>query len=173
MQIKKLLAIVALVALAISCKKKPVNTDNIYKFRDYISYTTSGLVSIADPIRINLSEPVEAWNEEQEIDANIVTVKPHVQGKLKALNKHTLVFTPDEYLEPSTEYTVNVKLGEIYKSIPSDYEDYTFQFKTITPSFNIVTNDLQSYSKEWQYLSAQLRSADIIYHHPSPRPAVF
>ena len=162
MQIKKLLAIVALVALAISCKKKPVNTDNIYKFRDYISYTTSGLVSVADPIRINLSEPVETWNEEQEIDANIVTVKPHVQGKLKALNKHTLVFTPDEYLEPSTEYTVNVKLGEIYKSIPSDYEDYTFQFKTITPSFNIVTNDLQSYSKEWQYLSAQLRSADII-----------
>ena len=34
--------------------------------------------------------------------------------------------------------------------------------KTITPNFNVVTNDLQSYNKEWQYLEAVVKSADII-----------
>ncbi len=78
------------------------------------------------------------------------------------MNNHTLLFTPDEHLEPATEYTVNVKLNDIYKNIPKTFEEYTFQFKTITPSFNITTQNLQSYSKEWQYMFAQLRSADVI-----------
>ncbi len=60
-------------------------------------------------------------------------------------NKHTLVFTPDEHLDPATEYTVVVRLDKIYKDMPKDYEDYVFQFKTITPNFNIVTNAVKSW----------------------------
>ncbi len=73
-----------------------------------------------------------------------------------------MVFTPDEYLEAATEYTVMVKLDEIYKNMPKDYEDYVFQFKTIAPNFSMNTKDLQSYSKKWQYIEAVIRSADII-----------
>ena len=61
MHIKKYLACLLVIALAISCKKKPVETDNIFKYRDYISYTTSGRVSVMEPIRINLANEVEGW----------------------------------------------------------------------------------------------------------------
>lgn len=162
MSSKKLLAIVILIAITISCKKKEVETDNLFKFREYISYTSSGLVSVADPIQINLAKDVEGWEMGKEITSDIITISPHVQGKLTTTNKHTLLFTPDEHLEPSTEYSVTVKLNDIYKNIPKDFSSYTFQFKTITPNFNIVTNNLQSYSKNWQYLEAGLRSADVI-----------
>ena len=162
MRIKKHLAFLALILIIFSCKKKPVETVNIFKFRDYISYTTSGRVSIIDPIKINLAEEVSGWEAEQSIDAKIVKTHPYVEGSLKALNKHTLLFTPDENLEPDTEYTVTVNLADIYKNIPKDFEYYTFQFKTIRPSFNLMTNNLQSYSKEWQYVLGTLQSADVI-----------
>ncbi|WP_411894122.1 alpha-2-macroglobulin family protein [Winogradskyella sp. A2] len=162
MQIKKYLAFVVILTLAISCKKKPVETDNIFKFRDYISYTTSGLVSVVEPIKISLTNDVDGWEANEELDTDLLKFLPYVQGKLQALNNHTIIFTPNEPLEPSTEYAVTVNLNDIYKTVPQEFEDYTFQFKTITPSFNIITNSLQSYSKEWQYILGQLRSADVI-----------
>jgi len=162
MKIQKTLAFLALIVITFSCKKKPVETDNIFKYRDYISYTTSGLVSVAAPIKINLANEVEGWEMDQELDVDLIKTKPHIQGKLKAVKKHTLLFTPDEALEPATEYAVTIKLSALYKTIPKDFEDYTFQFKTITPSFSINTNNLQSYSKEWQYVLGQLRASDVI-----------
>ncbi|MEO1033342.1 MAG: MG2 domain-containing protein [Bacteroidota bacterium] len=162
MQVKTYLAFVIIIALAISCQKKPEATDNIFKYRDYISYTTSGRVSVMEPIKINLAKAVEGWEGEQELETKLVKTHPYVQGTLKTLNKHTLLFTPDEPLDPNTEYTVTVRLSEIYKDIPNEFEYYTFRFKTIKPSFNIVTNNLQSYSKEWQYVLGTLRSADLI-----------
>ncbi len=162
MSLKKLFAFVLILTLAISCKKKVVETDNLFKFRDYISYTTSGITSVASPIQISLANDVEGWEMGMEITDKIVSIKPHVEGKLTASNKHTLLFTPDEYLEPATEYTITVKLGSIYENMPKGFKGYTFQFKTITPNFNVVTNHLQSYSKEWQYLEGNIKSADII-----------
>ncbi|MFD2725704.1 alpha-2-macroglobulin family protein [Hyunsoonleella rubra] len=162
MSFKKLLVIAFVIALATSCKKKAVETDNIFKFRDYVSYTTSGMTSVASPIQINLANEVEAWEMGNEITDNIVSIKPHVEGTLKIANKHSLIFTPDEHLDSDTEYTVIVKLTDIYKNMPKGFENYTFQFKTITPSYNVLTNSLQSYSKEWQYLEGAIKSADII-----------
>jgi len=137
-------------------------TDNLFKFREYISYTSSGLQSVADPITINLSNEVKGWEMGEEISENLIHIKPHVDGKLTVDNAHTLTFKPDENLEPATEYAVTVKLGEIIQNIPSAYKSYTFQFKTISPGFNMSTNNLQSYSKEWQYLEAVIKSADVI-----------
>ncbi|WOD45147.1 alpha-2-macroglobulin family protein [Hwangdonia lutea] len=162
MSLKKLFAFVLILALAASCKKKVVETDNLFKFRDYISYTTSGITSVANPIQINLANEVDGWETGAEITDKIVSIKPHVEGKLTVANKHTLLFTPDEHLEPATEYTVTVKLADIYKNMPDGFKDYTFQFKTITPNFNVVTNHLQSYSKNWQYLEGVIKSADVI-----------
>lgn len=160
--LKKFFAVVLMFSIVLSCKKKAVETDNLFKFRDYISYTTSGLTSVASPIQINLADDVEGWEMGTEITDNIVSIKPHVEGKLTASNKHTLLFTPDEHLDPATEYTVTVKLGAIYKNMPKGFKDYTFQFKTITSNFNVVTNNLQSYSKNWQYLEGIIKSADVI-----------
>ncbi len=162
---KKILALIMLVAVMVSCKKESSETqatDNLFKFKEYISYTTAGRVSIADPIVVNLTNDVEGWEVGKEIKDNIISIKPSVKGKLSVTNGHALNFQPEQNLKPDTEYTVTVKLNKIYKNQPKGFEEYTFQFKTIEPNFNVVTNNLQSYSKEWQYLGAVLRSADVL-----------
>ena len=162
MQSKSLLALVLCFVLALSCKKEETETDNVFKFRDYISYTTTGRVSVSTPIAINLTKEVENWDIDKDITEDLVSIKPHVSGQLVSKNKHFLVFNPDEPLDPDTEYSVTVKLGSIYSDVPSEFKNYTFQFKTIAPNFNITTSDLQSYSKEWQYLLGTLKAADDI-----------
>ena len=162
MHLKKLLPILCLLLAFLACEDQPTETDNIFKFREYISYTTSGLVSVAEPIQVNLANNIEGWEAGQEIEASVLKIAPQVDGVLKADNNHTLVFMPNEDLKPDTQYTVTVALNELYNDIPKDFEDYTFQFKTIKPSFTINTYDLQSYSKEWQYLQGVLKSADVI-----------
>ncbi|WP_242203122.1 Ig-like domain-containing alpha-2-macroglobulin family protein [Aestuariivivens insulae] len=162
MPIQKLFLVVCIAFLAISCKKKDTETDNLFKFRDYISYTTSGMVSVASPIQISLTNEVQGWTTGDTLTDKLVTIKPSTEGTLTVTNTHTLVFTPNEHLEPNTEYTVKVKLNAIYKNIPKGYENYTFQFKTITPNFNVVTQSLQSYNKDWQYIEGLIKSADLI-----------
>ncbi|QVY64260.1 alpha-2-macroglobulin [Polaribacter sp. Q13] len=162
MKKKNLLLTISILLLIFSCKKEEIKTDNIFKFKEYISYTTSGVVSVASNIEINLAKEVTGWEANQEISTEIISVKPHVSGTVKTVNKHAFVFIPDEILDSDTEYTVNIDLKEIYKDTPQNFEDYTFQFKTIAPNFNIQTNNLQSYSKEYQYLEGVVKSADVI-----------
>lgn len=145
-----------------SCKKATPETDNIFEFKDYIYQTTAGTVSSQTPIIIGLQKEVVDWQANQEVPNNLVTISPKVKGKLTVENNKTLRFTPEKALQPDTEYTVQVHLSKIYEDVPSEFKKYTFAFKTIAPNFLIVTNDLQSYSKEWQYLNGVLKSADII-----------
>ena len=152
MKFKSLLLLTLLFTLLSSCKKKATETDNLFKYRDYISYTTSNIISVYDPIRVNLAHDVEGWELDKDLSQDIIKIKPHVSGRVVASNKHAFTFIPDQPLKPDTEYAITVKLGDLYKEIPSDFKDYTFQFKTIKPNFNVTTKNLQSYNKEWQFL---------------------
>ena len=162
MKTRHLFSAFVIFLLIFSCKKEEIKTDNIFKFKEYVSYTTSGVVSVTEKVSINLAKEVEGWEANQEISSDIISIKPFVNGKVKTVNKHAFVFIPDENLDANTEYTVTLKLNEIYKEISQDFKNYTFQFKTITPNFSIQTESLQSYSKEYQYLEGVVKSADII-----------
>ncbi len=150
--------------VVLSCKDKdsqdPAN--NLFKFKDYVNYTTSGVVSVADPIRIDLAKEVTAWIPNQEISDKLIKISPSIEGKLTAINTRSLLFQPSENLKPNTEYRVTVELDEMYNNIPSQYKSYTFKFKTIEQSFSVQTTNFQSYSKEWQYIEGVLKTADIL-----------
>ncbi|MGJ8743919.1 alpha-2-macroglobulin family protein [Polaribacter sp.] len=162
MKIKNLLKILTIFLLITSCSDEKKEPNNLFKFKEYISYTTSGVVSVAKNIEVNLAKEVENWEPNLEISSKIISITPHVNGAIKTVNKHAFVFFPDENLAANTEYTVSVNLKEIYKNTPQDFKNYTFQFKTIAPNFTIQTNNLQSYSKEWQYLEGLVKSADVV-----------
>ena len=147
-----------------SCKPKnpQETTDNLFKFKEYISYTTSGEVSVTSPIKIQLSKEVDSWVPNQEITENILSISPSIKGTLSALNTRTMLFKPSENLKPNQEYEVTVKLGKLYANVPSEYKKYTFKFKTLAQNFSINTNSIQSYSKKWQYINGVLSAADVL-----------
>ena len=161
MQLKSFYAILLVFFLTLSCKNKTTETDNLFKFRDYISYTTAGRISVADHINVSLAKTVTGWEADKELDKSIFKIKPFVEGQLKVVNDHAFTFIPDENLSPDTEYTVSVKLKDLYNDLPDGFDTYDFSFKTITPNFVIETNNLQSYTKELQYLNGVLKLADI------------
>ncbi|MDV7186520.1 MG2 domain-containing protein [Lutibacter sp. TH_r2] len=164
MRFQKIIFAVLFSIAIISCKneKPQESTDNLFKFKEYINYTTSGVVSIAEPIRIDLAKEVDGWVSNEEISESIFNISPNVEGKLSALNTRSLLFQPSENLKPNKEYSVTVKLSKLYANVPSEYKSYTFKFKTREQNFNITTNNLQSYSKEFQYVEGILKTADVL-----------
>ena len=153
---------VVVALLLYSCSQKKVKPDNIYNYRNYISYTTSGIISTSDVFEINVTQPIDAWEKGKEISSDLIEVTPNVKGKLIAKNNTTLQFIPLESLQSNTAYSITIKLDKIFKEIDKEQHTYTFQCKTITPSFSIATNSLQSYDTNWQYVTGVIKSADYI-----------
>ena len=148
----------------LACDKKSdaSETDNLFAFKEYISYNTNNLISIADPIRIVLSKPLEQFELSQEVPSEYLKISPKTEGRLIVENRNTLIFQPSEYLDPNTEYSVTVKLNKLYDDIAREFNNYTFSFKTIQPNYKIDLSNLQSYSKQWQYLEGILEASDVI-----------
>tara|TARA_R110002073_G_scaffold14554_2_gene59367 strand:- start:49241 stop:54745 length:5505 start_codon:yes stop_codon:yes gene_type:complete len=162
MSLQKTNVLIAFVFLFFSCTTKKVEPDNIYKYKNYISYTTSGIISTSDAFEINLTKTIDQWASGEELSSDLVSIVPKVKGKLIAKNGSTLQFIPSETLKSDTEYSVTIQLKEIFKDVSEEQKTYTFQCKTIKPNFTISTDNLQSYSKDWQYVEGVVRSADMI-----------
>ncbi|MCW9037294.1 MG2 domain-containing protein, partial [Altibacter sp.] len=143
-------------------KNDTSETDNLFKFKDYIAYNTYGNQSITTPIRIELAQPLQQYEVTQEIPSDYLKITPKTEGVLTIENGRTLVFQPSEYLKPDTEYTISVKLHKLYEDIEKEFREYVFSFKTITPNFKVDVSALQSYSKQWQYLEGTLQTSDVI-----------
>lgn len=159
------LIITLLVSVAFwSCKNdnSKESTNNIFKFRKHISYTTSGEVSVAESIRVDLVNEVDSWVSNEEISSDFFSISPKIDGKLAALNTRSLLFQPTKKLEPNKEYTVTINLGKMYNNIAPEFEKYTFKFKTLEQNFSVATTSFQSYSKEWQYIEGTIKTADIL-----------
>ncbi len=162
MQIKtqKITIFLLLLLSIISCKKdKNSKTNNLFKYREYIYYTTSGVISTTTPIKIVLTKDVDLWNDNTKINNDILSISPSVKGKLQTQGKRTLIFLPEKPLKSNTEYTVNLKLSALFQT-KTNLKNYQFAFKTIEQNFNLTVNDLQSYSKEWQFLNGNIKLAD-------------
>lgn len=156
--------LIALLTTLSACKDKngPSGTDNLYLFKDYISYHTNGLQSISTPISIMLAQPSEQFELTQELPKDYLKIVPHVEGSLAIQNGRELIFQPSDYLHPDTEYTVELQLNKLFGDIAKEFRTYTFAFKTIAPNFKITLGNLQSYSKDWQYLTGTLDASDIL-----------
>ena len=118
--------------------------------------------SIAEEVKILLNKPLEQFDVNQEIPEDYLKISPKVSGKLIVSNASTLLFQPEKPLTPATEYVATLALNKLYPGIAKELSSYTFSFTTRTPNFKIDVNQLQSYSRDWQYLTGKLKGADIM-----------
>lgn len=162
MSFHKTTVCIVLALLLFSCKGNQVEPDNIYKYKSYISYTTNGIISTHDPFQIHLSKNISKWNPGDQLPNEIISVSPKAEGELFLKNNAAIEFKPKNPLKPDTEYSITVQLDQLFDDVPEERKSYTFQCKTIKPSFKVSIYDLQSYSKDWQFVEGSISAADII-----------
>ena len=164
--VKPLLLLLLSGLTLLSCKKGKDEVqeqiDNLFKYREYISDISQGIISTHEDVRVVLRQPVADWSDNQELNERLFTVSPKVKGKVVALNNQTIAFVPEEKFEQDTEYNFKLKLNAFVEGIPSDLKEFSFRLKTLKQQFNVLTDNLQSYNKDWQYLRGTLRTSDIM-----------
>ena len=164
MNLKNISVLIISLFLVLSCKNKngsETEVSNFYEFKDYVSDVTSGLISSTSTIQIVLAEPVPEWTNNLELSTNLLSVTPNVKGKLTALTHNTIIFQPEKNLKPDTEYVFKLHLDQFRKT-EKGFETFSFKAKTLKQDFTITTNQLQSYDRDWQYLSGVIRTSDVM-----------
>ncbi|MDC9722945.1 MAG: MG2 domain-containing protein [Urechidicola sp.] len=164
MKIKKIAGMLLIGVLLFACKKESLQNEvnNLFKFKEYISQTTSGEISVASPIKISLVKEVASWVPNEEISKSVLSISPAVEGSLTALNSRTLFFKPNTNLLQNVEYSVTVDLGKLYPNTSSDFKKYTFKFRTKEQNFIVNLGSMHSYNKQWQYVEGIIKTADVI-----------
>lgn len=163
MQTKRLLSgLVLIFAFFLSCSKKNENFNSDFSlFQEYILNFSSGLVSAKSDVRIVLAFDNKEWQPNKELDSDLFSISPSVDGKVLALSTNTLAFVPNEALKSDTEYKITFHLSKV-KEVSSDLKKFNFTIKTIKQDFVVSTLDLQSYSKNYQYLNGVVSTSDDI-----------
>ena len=131
-------------------------------FKEYIVSFTGGIVSAQSDIRVVLAFD-NNWKVNQVLDDDLLDISPNVHGKVVALSNNTIAFIPEKKLESGTEYQVTLHLDKLNPKVAEKHKElseFNFTVKTIKQDFIVNTLDVQSYSKEYQYLNCLLKTAD-------------
>lgn len=160
MKAKRWLQLIVVLVVMVSCTKKAEDFNSKFElFKKYILNFSSGLVSAKSDIRVVLAFENQNWKANQELDEDLFTISPSVDGKVVALSQNTIAFIPEKKLNQNTEYQITFHLSEL-KDTPKELEDFNFTVKTKKQDFTINPTDLQSYSKEYQYLNGTIVCSD-------------
>uniref|UniRef100_UPI00404AF52D alpha-2-macroglobulin family protein n=1 Tax=Flavobacterium sp. TaxID=239 RepID=UPI00404AF52D len=160
MKLNRCLQLILLLIVCYSCGNKSENFNSDFSlYKDYILNFSSGLVSAKTDFRVVLAFDKKEWTPNQELDSDLFTINPSVEGKVVVLSSNTVAFIPKEKLKQDTEYQITFHLEEV-KDVPNKLEEFNFTLKTIKQDFLINTLDLQSYSKDFQYLNATISFSD-------------
>jgi uncharacterized protein YfaS (alpha-2-macroglobulin family) len=134
-------------------------------FKEYIVSFTGGIVSAQSDIRVVLAFDNNNWKVNEVLDDDFFDISPSVNGKVVALSNNTIAFIPEKKLESNTEYQVTLHLDKLNLKVAEKdkgLSNFNFTVKTIKQDFVVNTLDVQSYSKEYQYLNCVLKTADNI-----------
>ncbi len=167
MRLSKICFALVFMVLTYSCKNKDAkaiaeaNASELNKYSEYISDVSTGVISVLDNVYVVLQTPIEGWDDNQELSNKLLKVSPSIKGKVIAVNNRTISFQPEEPFDEDTQYVFTLDLEDIVKDLKDDLDDeFVFSVKTLKQQFSVLTDNLQSYSKEWQYIDGTLNASD-------------
>lgn len=160
----KILAPTLLFLLVIACNQKKetekIEVDNLNLYKEYITEVSHGIISSKAEVRVVLNQPVLSWEAGQELERGVIAVFPETKGKVVVMDSRTLAFIPENSFEQDKTYKFALQLDKIVEEVPKELNVFRFSVKTLKQQFNVYTNALQSYSKDFQYIEGQLKTAD-------------
>ncbi len=158
------LSITLTLLLGCDTKKESIGEqiDNLNKYQEYIHQVSHGIISAQSDVRVILTNPIEEWNNGDELDSDLLKISPNVKGKVVALDNRTISFMPEKGFKQNSEYEFTLALRDLVKELPRELGALSFRVQTLKQEFNVYTDALQSYSKNYQYINGQIKTADAL-----------
>ncbi|WP_107038016.1 alpha-2-macroglobulin family protein [Brumimicrobium mesophilum] len=164
-QRSSLLLFTLIIILSGCGKDNPENFVINPEYQKHISSFTSGVISSAAPIKIQLTEQyVQKITPNQEIKESFISITPSIEGKTVWKDQYTLEFIPKERFKSGETYWVEFDLGKV-ADVPKELKTFKFPFSIVKQAINFEVAGLKSYSNEsmdyYQFLGTAI-TADII-----------
>ncbi len=125
-----ILAVISVFSILSSCRHKKVAIDP--GFSEYIVAFTSGTISSASAIRIELAKPLESVELNTEVKEKLFSFSPGIEGKTYWVDNKTVEFKPDKPLKNSQIYDCKFYLNKLFNKIPAKFNVFEFDIETIT-----------------------------------------
>lgn len=130
----------------------------------YVLEHSAGIVSASSEVVVRLAEDLAIGIEPgTELEEEVFTFRPAVNGKVVWKSSNALAFLPDEPLASGTLYEVTFHLGKL-KEVPAVFRDLAFNVQTIEQGFELREFRLNPYSQAdftWNRLQATLIANDV------------
>ena len=163
---RNLILMFTLTLILVGCGKDDPGEFQINpEFQKHINSFTSGIISSAAPIRIQLTEPYsKKVTPNQPIKDEFIRISPSVKGKTVWVDQYTIQFVPEENFKSDETYWVEFELGKV-SDVPKDLKIFKFPFTIIKQAINFEIEGLKSYSSEsmdWYQLLGTAITADVV-----------
>lgn len=169
---KKIIFLLGLVLLSISCGKKEQPTQNLRSAREalsanipvdrgfsrYIASYTSGIIPASGQVEIQFTpEFVASINKEAK---GLFEFDPGVNGREEWKDDVTLVFIPAKPLEPGKSYSGKLNLGKL-ANVEGNLNEFPIRIQTIRKDFRVSIAALEASGNSYS-LNGQVATTDYI-----------
>jgi len=159
-----LIAIFSLITFN-SCKQKDIVAKEMHEsVSNYVYAYTTGEISKASPIQIQLTAPIGKEMIGSEVDKDVIKFTPSVDGVATWKDAQTIVFQPNDNLSSNTKYLVKLSLEKLFNEVQTEAKTFEFNFSTREQHFYISVENLQndpSGNEKKKQLSGWLNTTDI------------
>ncbi|MEM6967349.1 MAG: MG2 domain-containing protein, partial [Bacteroidota bacterium] len=147
-----------------SCDQSTDAKEITESIANYVYSYTSGSISKATPIRVQLTMSVDNDLVGSEVEKDVISFKPSIEGTATWVNTQTILFQPNEYLPSNKKYLGKVALSKIFEKLPADAKTFEFNFYTQEQHYYVSVEGLKndpSGNEKKKQLKGWLKTADV------------
>ena len=149
-----ILAILVFSILFTNCKNEKSQKKINPAYTNYITAFTGDVVSNQSNIKVRLSQSHSEAVNGEALAEPVFEFSPKIAGQAFWLDAQTIEFRSEELLPSGILYTADFKLGKLLQ-VPSELENFEFQFQVMKQSMDIKFEAINAYDKNqltWQSL---------------------
>ena len=133
-------------------------------FKAYVSGFTSGVISSASTIKIELtSDVIDSSTVGKQVKDELFSFSPSIEGNAFWINRHTIEFRPKTHLIQNEKYDAEFYLSKVLH-VPDSMQVFEFGFHVMEQDFQLVIENHEAYDKrkfDLERLSGVILTADI------------
>ncbi len=132
-------------------------------FMGYISAHTSGVISNESSIIIDFVESIASAKPGEEIEDELFSFSPSIEGKAIWVSNKTIEFQPTQLLPSGSAYKGEFYLSKILEDVSTDLETFVLEFQVMKQHLRVDYEGVKAYDPSdlsWQKIIGTLATSD-------------